>query len=103
MQRGNLFTDAAPPLQGERFETLLQHRNLRVERIVSSSRIASEQYVQAQDEWVVLLQGSATLDVAGTAVELCAGDYLFLPAGVAHTVERVAEGALWLAVHLHPA
>jgi cupin 2 domain-containing protein len=103
MQPGNLFDDTAPPVQGERFETLLQHRNLQVERIVSSSRISATQYVQAQDEWVVLLRGTATLNVAGAQVDLRAGDYLFLAAGVAHTVERVSQGALWLAVHLHPA
>jgi len=41
------------------------------------------------------------MDVAGEAVELKAGDYLFLPAGTAHTVKSASEGALWLAVHLH--
>ena len=33
---------------------------------------------------------------------LKAGDHVFLPARVPHTVQRVSEGALWLAVHLHP-
>jgi cupin 2 domain-containing protein len=103
MHPGNLFTDATPPAQGERFETLLQHRNLVVERIVSSSQIASVDYLQSQDEWVVLLQGRATLSIAGTQVQLRAGDYLFLAAGVAHTLDEVSDGALWLAVHLHPA
>jgi cupin 2 domain-containing protein len=102
MQPGNLFANASPPLEAERFETLLQHRNLVVERIVSSSKITATQYVQSQDEWVVLLQGRSTLTVAGSKVELQAGDYLFLAAGTAHTVEQVSHGALWLAVHLHP-
>jgi len=39
--------------------------------------------------------------VAGETVVLRAGDYLFLPAGTPHTVRRVAQGSLWLAVHLH--
>jgi len=98
---GNLFADAAPPLQGERFETLLSHRNLVVERIVSSAAIEIRECIQSQDEWVVLLQGHAVLTVAGQAVALRSGDYLFLAAGVAHTVESVSESALWLAVHLH--
>jgi len=100
---GNLHTDAAPPEQGERFDVLLSHKGLVIERIVSTSKIASQQYVQEQDEWVVLLQGSATLDVAGDQVALNDGDYLFLPARTAHTVLSVSDGALWLAVHLHPA
>jgi cupin 2 domain-containing protein len=101
MQLGNLFADAVPPNQGERFATLLQHRNLVVERIISSSAVTPTDYLQPQDEWVVLLQGTATLSVADSRFELRAGDYLFLPAGVAHRVEQVSAGALWLAVHLH--
>lgn len=102
MRTGNLFTDSAPPQEGERFDTLLSHRNLVIERIVSSAAITPEEYVQTQDEWVLLVQGEAALQVAGESISLTAGDYLFLPAGVPHTVERTSAGALWLAVHLHP-
>lgn len=99
---GNLFADAAAPASGERFDTLLAHRGLLVERIVSSSRTPPQTYTQPQDEWVVLLQGQAELDVAGQAVALGPGDHLFLPSGTPHTVKRVSQGALWLAIHLHP-
>ena len=34
---GNLYENALPPAQGERFEPLLQHRNLVIERIISSA------------------------------------------------------------------
>lgn len=102
MQTGNLFADAGPPLEGERFETILSHRNLVVERIVSSEKVPSCEYVQSQDEWVVLVQGEATLQVADETITLVAGDHLFLPAGVPHTVKRVSGGAIWLAVHLYP-
>lgn len=98
---GNLYEDALPPATGERFDTLLSHRGLVIERIVSTSRIASQEYVQEQDEWVVLLQGEARLDVAGRELPLRAGDYLFLPSRTPHTVLQVSDGALWLAVHLH--
>lgn len=102
MRTGNLYEDSAPPREGERCAALLRHRNLVVERIVSSAAIAPCEYVQAQDEWVVLVRGEAVLQVAGQTVVLKSGDHLFLPAGVPHSVERVADGALWLAVHLHP-
>lgn len=102
MRTGNLFADAAPPLKDERFETILNHRNLVVERIVSSAFITPSEYVQPQDEWVVLVQGEAVLLVDDEALALKAGDHVFLPAGVPHRVERVSAGALWLAVHLHP-
>lgn len=101
MKTGNLFTDINPLLSGERFETLLAHRNLVIERIVSSAATTPVEFVQMQDEWVVLLQGEATLEVEGEIIELRSGGYLFLPAGTAHTVRHVSDGALWLAVHLH--
>lgn len=102
MADGNFYEGATPPAAGERFETLLQHRNLVVERIVSSKDTTPIEFVQAQDEWVLLVQGTATLDVAGQSRSLRAGDHLFLPAGTPHTVTSVSDGALWLAVHLHP-
>ncbi|QLG88996.1 cupin domain-containing protein [Chitinibacter bivalviorum] len=101
MKIDNLFRDTAPPLEGERFETLLSHKGLLIERIISSPRIAATEYIQSQDEWVVLLQGEATLDVAGEQIELKAGDYVFLAAQTPHTVQKVSDGAVWLAVHLH--
>src|SRR5690606_19813818 len=77
----NLFADAAPPPEGERFDVLLTHRNLVVERIVSSARIDPQEYVQVEDEWVVLLRGEAVLEVGGEVVRLGVGDHCFLPAG----------------------
>ncbi len=102
MTSGNLFQALDVPATGERFETLLRHRNLVVERITSSARVTPAEYVQPQDEWVLLVRGTATLEVGGVARELVAGDYLFLPARTPHSVRKVSEGALWLAVHLHP-
>ncbi len=102
MPVANLFHDSEPPVQGERFDTLLSHRNLQIERILSSSRIESVDYLQEQDEWVLLARGEARMTVAGETIELTAGDHLFLPAGTPHRVERTSDGALWLAIHLHP-
>ena len=99
---GNLFDDAQAPRQGERFDELLRHRNLVVERIVSSAVITPADYVQTQDEWVLLVHGEADLRVAGELRTLKTGDYVFLPAGTPHRVERTQAGTLWLAVHLHP-
>jgi len=102
MPIANLFHDSQPPAEGERFDTLLSHRNLQIERIISSSRIESVDYVQEQDEWVLLARGEVSMTVAGEAITLTAGDHLFLPAGTPHRVERTSDGALWLAIHLHP-
>jgi cupin 2 domain-containing protein len=102
MRTGNLFKDAEPPHDGERFDTILNHKNLVIERIVSSAATVAQEYVQAQDEWVLLVQGEAVLQVAGESIALKPGDHLFLPAGVPHRVTRTSDGAMWLAVHLHP-
>lgn len=98
----NLFENAAPPASGERFETLLQHKNLVIERICSSVDLPLSQYIQPQDEWVLLLQGTAKIEIDGKVESLKSGDYVFLPANTPHCVQKVSEGALWLAVHLHP-
>jgi cupin 2 domain-containing protein len=101
VKKGNLFEDAGPPREGERVDRLLTQRNLVVERIVSGASVPPGEYLPSQDEWVVLLKGDAVLTIAGETLKLESGDYVFLPAGVPHTLERVSEGALWLAVHLH--
>ncbi len=101
MSIGNLFEGAIAPSSGERFDTLLQHRNLVVERIVSSASTVPREYVQTQDEWVLLARGTATIDINGVVRTLEAGDYVFLASGTPHTVRHASEGAIWLAIHLH--
>ena len=81
---------------------LLAHRNLVVEQILSGGSVEPSEYVQQEDEWVLVLEGGAALDVDGKRVELGPGDWVFLPASVPHTVLRTDEGTSWLAVHLHP-
>ncbi len=102
MRPANLFINANSPPEGERFEELLRHKNLAIERIISSAAITSQEYVQPQDEWVLLVKGEAVLRIEGESISLKTGDYLFLPAGTPHTVEKTSEGAMWLAVHLYP-
>ncbi len=102
MPIANLFDTTDEPQSGERFDCLLQHRNLMIERIVSASHITPTLYVQDQDEWVVLLKGEATLIINGKPMKLQTGDHAFLPAGTPHQVEGASQGAIWLAVHLRP-
>ncbi len=101
-QAGSVFEAADPPCQGERFDTILSHRNLLIERIVSSAAITPHEYVQAQDEWVLMIRGDATLQAAGQTIPLTAGEHVYLPAGVPHSVQRVSSGTIWVAVHLFP-
>ncbi|MBA3921510.1 MAG: cupin domain-containing protein [Nostocaceae cyanobacterium] len=99
----NIFN---PPSSSDQevFEPLLLGKNILIERIVSTGQITplGEWYDQHLDEWVMVLQGEATLTYAdGTSIQLRAGDYVFLPAHTKHRVEytSVTPKCIWLAVH----
>lgn len=96
----NLF-DYRIPQTGESFDTLLKHKNVEIVRIVSSDRLAEKVYCQKEDEWVVILEGKATLLVNGEEKHLEKGDTLFIPAHTKHGVLNTENGTLWLTVHLY--
>jgi cupin 2 domain-containing protein len=102
---GNLFAPPAMPVADEQFETLLARPGLRIERIVSTGQASPPGfwYDQAEDEFVLLLAGAATLLLEGEAapIRLAPGDWLHLPAHRRHRVEwtQAAPPTLWLAVH----
>jgi cupin 2 domain-containing protein len=100
----NLFAGPARPDSGESFSELLRCRNVSVERILSSDTPDPILYDQAQDEWVLLLQGRATLELAGEILDLAPGDHVFIPAGTPHrvTATHPEPRCLWLAVHIFP-
>lgn len=87
------------PDDAEDFHELAAFAGLRVEHIVSSIRPDPAEQLQSWDEWVLVLRGSARLDVAGEGIDLVAGDWLLLPAGTRHRVLRAEAGTHWIAVH----
>ncbi len=93
-------TDA--PASGERVEPIVAVRRLVVEQILSAPSAVPHDYLSDDDEFVVVVAGAAVLDVAGERLELGAGDWALLPAGVPHTVVETAEATSWLAVRLQP-
>lgn len=101
VRRGRLADGSAAPGVGERAREIVRVRNLVVEQILSGV-VEPTDYLQDQDEWVVVLAGGATLDIDGAPCELTAGDWVLLPAGTPHRVARTVPGTSWLAVHLHP-
>ena len=50
----NLF-EFATPKSGEVFETLLEHKSIKIVKIVSSDEVEPKIYIQDEDEWVVVL------------------------------------------------
>jgi cupin 2 domain-containing protein len=95
----NLFDNTIPKI-GEQFDTLLEHKNIKIVRIVSSDTLESELYCQDEDEWVVLIEGSASIEIDKKKQTLHKGDSLFIPANTAHRVLETRHGTIWLAVHM---
>lgn len=101
MISGRLLDPSEAPATGERIEEVFRHRNLMVEQILSGDVDDPVDYLQEQDEWVVLTAGTAVMEVGGEAIELTAGDWVFLPGGVPHRLVRTTAGSRWLGVHLY--
>ena len=59
----NIFENIPGTLPEELFENLIDRETLKIERIVSHGHCtpAGQWYGEASDEWVLLLQGQATL------------------------------------------
>lgn len=99
----NLFSPLPGDLCEEHFEQLAGSGGVRIERIVSLGHASPEEgwYDQEEQEWVVLLDGSATLLFEeGGEVGLRPGDYLAIPAHCRHKVLRTDPDrpTVWLAV-----
>jgi len=92
--------DYTIPKSGEIFDTLLKHKNIEIVRIVSSADIEPVEYIQDGDEWVVVLEGMATIQIDDTEVHLGRGEHLLIPALTPHRVTRAESGTLWLAIHI---
>lgn len=93
-----------PGGKSEIFETLCKGQNVHVERIISNGQTTQHDqwYDSQKNEWVVLVQGKATLEMeGGDTIGLSAGDYLLIPAGQKHRViyTSTSPHCIWLAVH----
>ena len=95
----NLY-DFITPKNGENFTTLLEHKNIKINRIVSSDSLEDTEYVQEEDEWLVLLEGKATLLINNKEKLLKKGETLFIPAQTPHKVIKTQNGSIWLTVHI---
>ena len=101
----NLYDCPRPtsPEEEEFFETLWSVPGTRIERIVSVGHSSAPDfsYDQDEDEWVLVLQGHAELELEdGRRVELGHGDWFPIPARCRHRVARTSSepACIWLAV-----
>ena len=95
----DIFDYITPP-NGETFTTLLEHKNIKINRIVSSDSLDEKLYTQEEDEWLVLLEGEATLLLDHEEKTLKKGDTFFIPSKTPHRILRTQNGTVWLTVHI---
>lgn len=94
----NIYTLDNPKPDSENFQTLYQTKKIKIEAIRSYLLTPGEIYDQAEDEWVVLIRGTAQLRVENKIVNLEEGESFFLPKHTIHQVLYTSKDALWVAV-----
>jgi cupin 2 domain-containing protein len=86
----------------EEFKTLFESKNIKIERIVSTGQSSPEEfwYEQAQDEWVMILEGEAVLSFEDDDMMMSKGDFVHIPAYKKHRVKSTKKDShtIWLAI-----
>lgn len=102
----NLLEDLPEDFSTEHFAEICQlgEGQVRIERIVSKGHSSPDGfwYDQDQDEWVLILQGEARLQLANqqSPITLKPGDSLLLPAHCRHRVAWTTpdQPTIWIAI-----
>jgi cupin 2 domain-containing protein len=99
----NMFEQIDINLKEEKIEHIVNSSNIRVERIVSFDYKSPDGfwYDQDENEFVVILQGEATLEFEKNILfYLKKGDYVIIEKHKKHRVVNTAKGILtiWLAI-----
>jgi cupin 2 domain-containing protein len=97
----NIFDFSLPDRDSENFYSQLQRKNVEIKSIISNRLSTPQSFVQACDEWVVVLQGCAKIEMDGVVHKLKKGDTLFIPANVEHTLLKTRTLVVWLAVYIY--
>lgn len=101
----SIFAGIPDNQKDELIETILQEPNLRIERIVSDGQSSPDGFWYDQDdnEWVILLKGSAGLRFEGQedVIVLKPGDHVRIERHQKHRVEWTDQDqkTVWVAVH----
>jgi cupin 2 domain-containing protein len=74
-------------------------QGLEVRQVLSGELGAPVDYRQEEDEWALLVSGSACLEVDHDVIELGPGDWVWLPSGTPHRLLRTEQGTSWVTVH----
>ncbi len=102
LPNANLFQELPTMLPEELIEKLVDSKDIRIERIVSTGHTSPPGfwYDQNESEWVVILQGEATLEFEDETRIMKTGDYVLIPPHRKHRVNSTStkEPTVWLAV-----
>jgi cupin 2 domain-containing protein len=98
----NLYTDLPALLPEELVEKLVDTKDIRIERIVSTGHASPPGfwYDQPESEWVVVLHGEGVLEFEDERCRMVPGDYVLIPPHRKHRVVSTSmkEPTVWLAV-----
>jgi len=94
----NIYEIAKPREDNESFVTLHETPTLKIEAIRSRLTHPGELYDQEEDEWVLLIRGTAELEVEGNIRRLKEGDCFFLQRHTRHRVLKTSDDALWIGI-----
>ena len=99
---GNLYENWPARLPEELVDVLAEGAGTRIKRMVSDGHASPDGfwYDQEQNEWVMLVSGSAVLEFEDRKQEMNPGDYLVIAAHQKHrvVVTSSTEKTIWLAV-----
>ncbi len=104
MKVKNIYEDLPSKIPAEILENIFQNDKIRIERIISKGQASPPAYWynQNQNEWVIVLKGSAKLLFKGDVVPVIMneGDYMNIIAHTEHRVEYTDSSTetIWLAV-----
>lgn len=102
MKKNNFYENINLELPEEIIESIHTGNNIRIERIISKGNISPEGfwYEQEENEWIILISGSAEIQFENLFIKLLPGDYILIPAYEKHRVSYTDKEqlTLWLAV-----
>ena len=98
----NIFQNITINKKEEEFIDLLKDKNIRIERIVSNGQVSKEDfwYDQEENEYIIVLEGSAIVEFKDKQVSLSKGDTLLIQKNEKHRVKYtdIEEPTIWLAI-----
>ncbi|MDR2790276.1 MAG: cupin domain-containing protein [Campylobacteraceae bacterium] len=95
----SIFDKSAPNV-GEIHDILCRLESVDIAHIVSSSMPPDTLYCQDKDEFVIVLEGEALLQVEEREICLKKGEYVFIKAFTKHQVLKCKNSTHWLAVYV---